>query len=40
MEKPYINVLWVGPLILTVGFGMAMSRRIREFKKTKAKGLE
>ena len=40
MEKPYINVLWIGTLILMVGFGMAMSRRIREFKKMKAKGLE
>ena len=40
MEKPYINVLWIGTLVLMVGFGMAMSRRIREFKKMKAKGLE
>ena len=40
MEKPYINVLWVGTLVLMVGFGMGMSRRIREFKKMKAKGLE
>ncbi len=40
MEKPYINVLWIGTLILMVGFGVAMSRRIREFKKMKAKGLE
>ena len=40
MEKPYINVLWIGTLILMVGFGIAMSRRIREFKKMKAKGLE
>jgi len=40
MEKPYINVLWIGTLILMVGFGMAMIRRIKEFKKMKAKGLE
>ena len=40
MEKPYINVLWIGTLILMIGFGIAMSRRIREFKKMKAKGLE
>src|SRR5688572_3672251 len=40
MEKPYINVLWIGTLILMVGFGIAMSRRIREFKKMKAKGIE
>jgi cytochrome c-type biogenesis protein CcmF len=40
MEKPFINVLWIGTLVLMVGFGMAMARRIREFKKMKAKGLE
>jgi cytochrome c-type biogenesis protein CcmF len=40
MEKPFINVLWIGTLILMVGFGVAMSRRVREFKKMKAKGLE
>jgi cytochrome c-type biogenesis protein CcmF len=40
MEKPYINVLWIGTLILMVGFGMATARRIREFKKMKAKGVE
>jgi cytochrome c-type biogenesis protein CcmF len=40
MEKPYINVLWIGTLILMVGFGLATARRIREFKKMKAKGLE
>lgn len=40
MEKPYINVLWIGTLILMVGFGVALSRRVREFKKMKVKGLE
>jgi cytochrome c-type biogenesis protein CcmF len=40
MEKPFINVLWIGTLILMAGFGVAMTRRIREFKKMKAKGLE
>ena len=40
MEKPYINVLWIGTLILMVGFGIAMARRIREFRKMKAKGIE
>lgn len=40
MEKPYINVLWIGTLILMAGFGIAMSRRIREFRKMKAKGQE
>lgn len=40
MEKPFINVLWIGTLVLMVGFGIAASRRVREFKKMKAKGLE
>jgi cytochrome c-type biogenesis protein CcmF len=40
MEKPYINVLWIGTLILMTGFGVAMNRRIREFRKMKEKGLE
>ena len=40
MEKPYINVLWIGTLILMVGFSIAMARRIKEFKKMKAKGIE
>ncbi len=40
MEKPYINVLWIGTLVLMGGFGIAMTRRIREFRKMKEKGLE
>jgi cytochrome c-type biogenesis protein CcmF len=40
LEKPYINVLWMGTLVLMVGFGIAMARRIREFRKMKAKGIE
>ena len=40
MEKPLINVLWLGTLMLLTGFGMAMVRRFREFKKMKEKGLE
>ena len=27
MEKPYINILWIGTLILMGGFGIAMSRK-------------
>ncbi len=30
MEKPYINVLWMGTLILMLGFTMAMVRRFKE----------
>jgi cytochrome c-type biogenesis protein CcmF len=31
MEKPMINVLWLGTGILMIGFSMAMVRRFREF---------
>jgi cytochrome c-type biogenesis protein CcmF len=40
MEKPYINILWIGTLVVMVGFGVAMTRRFREFRKMKEKGLE
>jgi cytochrome c-type biogenesis protein CcmF len=40
LEKPFINVLWIGTLVLMVGFGIAMTRRIREFRKMKEKGQE
>jgi cytochrome c-type biogenesis protein CcmF len=40
LEKPYINVLWLGTVVVMFGFGIAMTRRIREFKKMKAKGQE
>lgn len=33
MEKPMINVLWLGTGILMIGFSIAMVRRFREFKK-------
>lgn len=39
-EKPMINVLWIGTLVLMTGFSMAMIRRFREFNKMKEKGLE
>ncbi|HEY9044591.1 MAG TPA: cytochrome c biogenesis protein CcsA [Ohtaekwangia sp.] len=40
MEKPLINVLWIGTLIVMIGFGVAMTRRFREFRKMKEKGQE
>ena len=40
IEMPYINVVWIGTLVLMTGFGIAMSRRIREFRKMKEKGQE
>ena len=30
MEKPYINVLWLGTGLLMLGFGVAMARRFKE----------
>jgi cytochrome c-type biogenesis protein CcmF len=32
LEKPYINVLWLGTFVLMIGFGMAMVRRFKEFE--------
>lgn len=40
MEKPFVNVLWIGTLVLMAGFGIALTRRFREFSKMKAKGQE
>ncbi len=40
LEKPFVNVLWAGTALLTIGFGMAMVRRFREFSKMKEKGME
>jgi cytochrome c-type biogenesis protein CcmF len=40
IEMPYINVVWIGTLVLMTGFGIAMTRRIREFRKMKEKGQE
>jgi cytochrome c-type biogenesis protein CcmF len=40
VEKPLINVLWIGTLLLIIGFTVAMVRRFREFNLMKAKGQE
>jgi cytochrome c-type biogenesis protein CcmF len=40
VEKPLINVLWIGTLILMTGFSVALVRRSREFIKMREKGLE
>lgn len=40
LEKPYINILWIGTVVVMVGFSIAMVRRFREFSRMKAKGLE
>jgi cytochrome c-type biogenesis protein CcmF len=33
LEKPYINILWLGTGVLMIGFSMAAVRRFKEFKK-------
>lgn len=40
LEKPYINVLWIGTFVLMIGFIIAMIRRIREFRLMREKGIE
>lgn len=40
MEKPFINVLWIGTLVVMAGFAVATYRRAVEFKKMKAKDQE
>lgn len=40
LEKPLINVLWLGTLMLMFGFGIAINRRVKEFTKMRDKGQE
>jgi cytochrome c-type biogenesis protein CcmF len=40
MEKPMINVLWIGTLIMVMGFCVAIYRRYNEFTKMRDKNLE
>ena len=40
VAKPWINVLWLGTLLLVIGFGIAISRRYTEFQKMRDKGME
>lgn len=40
LEKPMINILWIGTLVVMLGFGIAIYRRYREFMLMKSKGLE
>ena len=39
VEKPLINLLWIGTLVLIVGFTMATVRRFRDFKNMRDKGV-
>jgi cytochrome c-type biogenesis protein CcmF len=36
MEKPFINVLWIGTLLMAVGFVLAIVRRVKENKSSGA----
>jgi len=38
--KPYINVLWIGTIVMLFGFTVAIYRRFDEFVKMRDKGLE
>ena len=40
VEKPYINLLWIGALLLCFGFFIAILRRYEEFMIFRNKGLE
>jgi cytochrome c-type biogenesis protein CcmF len=40
MEKPLINLLWIGTFLLMIGFGIATYRRYTEFVKMRDKGME
>lgn len=40
VEKPLINVLWIGTFLLVIGMTMAIVRRYEEFRKMRDKGLE
>ena len=40
LEKPHINVLWIGTLVMIAGFIIATRRRYIEFMKMRDKGVE
>jgi cytochrome c-type biogenesis protein CcmF len=40
VEKPLINVLWLGTFMLVIGLAIAIFRRYGEFAKVRDKGLE
>ncbi|NBC17539.1 MAG: cytochrome C assembly protein [Bacteroidetes bacterium] len=37
-EKPFINLLWVGIILLTGGFGLAFARRVRDVQISERRG--
>jgi len=34
VEMPFINILWIGTIIMSIGFGIAVYRRFGEFRKS------
>ena len=40
IEKPHINILWIGTLVMVAGFIIATRRRYTEFKLMRDKGVE
>lgn len=40
LEKPHINVLWIGTMVMVVGFIIAIRRRYIEFQRMRDKGVE
>ncbi|MEM6831875.1 MAG: cytochrome c-type biogenesis CcmF C-terminal domain-containing protein, partial [Bacteroidota bacterium] len=40
VKKPWINLLWLGTMLLTLGFSVAIYRRYSEFVKMRDKGVE
>ena len=40
VEKPLINILWIGTFLMTFGFFIAIRRRYTEFIKMRDKGVE
>lgn len=40
VQKPFINVLWIGTLLLVIGLIIATSRRYREFRLIRDKAME
>lgn len=39
IEKPHINILWIGTVVMIIGFGIATRRRYVEFVKMRDKGV-
>jgi cytochrome c-type biogenesis protein CcmF len=40
IEKPMINILWIGTLMMVIGFVIAINRRYQEFIRMRDKGVE